>query len=172
MKKRFFAVLILVACVFSLSACEKSPENIYRLTEKLSESFGDEYGFSLMYSDREADGFTVAEYEALGRLYTGKFEKPSCASKISGYAIRLPLDDSGFEIHALKCVNISDTEEISALIGKRIARLQNAEIRKYAPESYEKHFVGAEIFVWGDTVFLLATPDNLSVKRIIKSNKF
>lgn len=157
-------------CIIALSSCKKSPENIYLLLTKLSESFGEEYGPSLLYSDIEKDGFDTVDLKALGRLYSGKWEKPACGSKISGYAIRLPLDDSGFEIHVLKCVNISDTEEVSELLKKRIERLQNAEIKEYAPESYERYFVGAEVYILGDTVFLLATPDNLSVKRMIRQS--
>ncbi len=168
MKKRFFCLLAFVFYILSLSSCQKSPENIYSLVIKLSESFGDENGYCLFYSDIETEGFSVADGEAFGRLYSGKWENPSCFSRITGYAIRLPLDDSGFEIHAIKCVNVSDTEEVSRLVQKRIDRLQNAEIKAYAPESYERYFVGAEVYVRGDTVFLLATPDNLSVKKIIK----
>lgn len=172
MKKRVLTVLLTAVCILSLSGCQKSPRNIYGLLCALSESFSEEYGPSLLYSDSEVEGFDIGTPELLGRLYLGRFEEPSCASKLSGFAIRLPLDDSGFEIHILKCVNVSDTEEVSELVGKRIDRLQNAEIREYAPESYERYFVGAEVFVWGDTVFLLATPDNLYVKNIIKKNKF
>ena len=113
-------------------------------------------------------GYTVFDGRSIGRLYIGRWEEPACFSVISEYAIRLPLDDSGFEIHAIRCVNLSDTEEISRLIRKRIDMLQNAEIKEYAPESYERYFVGAEVYVFGDTVFLLATPDNLSVKRLIR----
>jgi hypothetical protein len=121
-----------------------------------------------MYSDIEKDGFSVADGKMLGRLYNGKWEVPTCFLRISEYAVRLPLDDSGFEIHALKCLNASDTEEVSRLVRKRIDRLQSAEIKEYAPESFERCFVGAEVYVRGDIVFLLATPDNLSAKRIIK----
>ncbi len=171
MKKRFFCLFAAVFCILSLNSCQKSPENIYGLVKRLSESFGEENGHCLFYSDTETDGFDTVNGETLGRLYNGKWDTPSCFSRIKGFAIRLPLDDSGFEIHAIKCVNVSDTEEVSRLIQKRIDRLQSAEIKAYAPESYERYFVGAEIFVRGDTVFLLATPDNLAVKKIIKHGK-
>ncbi len=167
LKKLFLLSLAAFLCVMSLSSCRKSPENIYALVVKLSESFGEESGACVFYSDTEKDGFTVADGETLGRLYVGKWEAPPCFSRIRGYAVRIPLDDSGFEIHALKCVNVSDTEEVSRLVQKRIDRLQNAEIKAFAPESYERYFVGAEIYVRGDTVFLLATPDNRAVKKMI-----
>ena len=168
MKRRIALVFLIAAVIFNLPSCKSSPKNIYGLIKTLSDSFSEEKGAYILYADSEQAGFSVLDGKDLGRLYIGRWEEPSCFSRISGYAIRLPLDDSGFELHALKCVNLSDTEEISRLIRKRIDRLQNAEIKEYAPESYERYFVGAEIFVWGDTVFLLATPDNLSVKRQIK----
>ena len=62
----------------------------------------------------------------------------------------------------------SDTEEVSALLQKRIDRICNSEILEYAPESFEKYFRGAEIFVYKRAVFLLATPDNRAVKKEIK----
>ena len=169
MKMRLFYFLFVFLTLFSLNCCAKSPENIYTLLTELSENFGDEYGFSVLYSDSEQQGFTKCDMQTVGRLYKGKWEDPSCASKIKEFAIRLPLDDSGFEIHILRCVNISDIDEVKSLLQKRIDRLQNSEIKDYAPESYEKYYVGAEIYVKGDTVFLLATPDNRSIKKIINN---
>ena len=168
MKKRIGALFLLVFCLTSAVSCRNGTDDVYALVTALSESFGEDHGPSLMYSDKAAMGFTEVGHETLGRLYLGKWESPACASRIESFAIRLPLDDSGFEIHALKCVNASDTDEISGLIRRRIERIQNAEIKNYAPESYERFFVGAEVFTYGNTVFLLATPDNLSVKRMIK----
>ena len=168
MTRRIVSVFLILAALFSLCSCSKSPKDIYGLVKTLSESFDEDSGACIYYSDKEQVGYTVLDGRSLGRLYIGRWEEPACFSVISEYAIRLPLDDSGFEIHAIRCVNLSDTEEISRLIRKRIDMLQNAEIKEYAPESYERYFVGAEVYVFGDTVFLLATPDNLSVKRLIR----
>ena len=168
MKKRIICCALIFLCLISLISCQKSPENIYMLLTKINESFEDEVATSLMYSDTGTDGFTLADGKTLGRLYDGRWEAPGCASRIRAYAIRLPVDDSGFEIHILKCVSLSDRDEVASLVQRRIDRLQNAEIREYAPESYEKYFVGAEIYIKGDTVFLLATPDNRSVKKLIR----
>lgn len=170
--KRSFCLFFVFLLVIPLTACEKSPENIYRLVNALSESFGETHDLSIRYADREEEGFVIADSKALGRLYSGKWETPACMSRISAFAIRLPLDESGFEIHALKCVNLSDTDEVAGLLRKRIERLRNAEIKEYAPESYEMYFVGAEIFTCGDTVFLLATPDNRAAKKFIGRNDY
>lgn len=167
MKRIFLLFLSALICALAFNSCAKSPEDIYGLVVKLSDSFSEESGACVFYSDTEKDGFTVADGKTLGRFYIGKWEEPPCFSRIRGYAVCIPLDDSGFEIHALKCVNVSDTEEVSRLVRKRIDRLQNAEIKEYAPESYERYFVGAEVYVRGDTVFLLATPDNRLVKKMI-----
>ena len=168
MIRKIASLFLIVAAVFFLLSCRSSPRDIYSLIKILSDSFPEESDACILYTDTEQDGFTLLDGKGLGRLYIGRWEEPACFSVISEYAIRLPLDDSGFEIHAIRCVNLSDTEEISRLIRKRIDMLQNAEIKEYAPESYERYFVGAEVYVFGDTVFLLATPDNLSVKRLIR----
>jgi hypothetical protein len=168
MKKRLFCIFICTVFLLSLFSCQKSPENIYSLLENLCEGFSEEYGKALLFSDKETGGFTQTDGKTLGRLYSGKWEAPACFSQVTGYAIRLPLDDSGFEIHIIKCVNPSDTDEVSALLQKRIDKIQSSEIKEYAPESYEKYFVGSEVYVVGDTVFLLATPDNSLVKSLIK----
>ena len=169
MKKRLVCCVMIFFCTINFLSCQKSPKNIYTLLTEICVSFGDELGASVMYADTESDGFTVANENTLGRLYEGKWERPSCMSRIRSYAIRLPVDDSGLEIHILKCVSLSDRGEVSALVQRRIDRFQNAEIKEYAPQDYEKYFVGAEVYVKGDTVFLLATPDNTSVKRIIRN---
>ncbi len=167
--KRLKFVCLILALVMLLPSCAKKGPDICSLLLRLCDMFSDEYGPSVLYSSMEHDGFTVAGGDSIGRLYTGLFESPSCYSRIEGFAIRLPLDDSGFEIHIIKCVNRSDTEEISSLLMRRIDSITSSEIMEYAPEGYERYFIGAEIFVRGDTVFLLATPDNASVKREIKS---
>jgi len=112
-KKRIGALFLLIFCLTSAVSCGKGTDDVYALVTALSESFGEDHGPSLMYSDKAAMGFTEVGHETLGRLYLGKWESPACASRIESFAIRLPLDDSGFEIHALKCVNASDTDEIS-----------------------------------------------------------
>ncbi len=152
-----------------LPSCAKKEQDICSILTRLCDIFPEEYGFSALYSDTEQEGFILADGDDLGRLYTGLFQPPSCYSRIEGFAIRLPMDDSGFEIHIIKCVNRSDTEEISALLMRRIDKITSSEIMDYAPESYEKYFIGAEIYIRGDMVFLLATPDNAKVKREIKT---
>ena len=114
------------------------------------------------------EDFCVISSDDLGYLYSGKFEPPLCLNRIESVALRLPLDDSGCEIHVIKCLNPSDTEEIASMLQSRIDKLQGAEILSFAPETYEMYFKGAEIYTKGCFAFLIATPDNKSVIKQIK----
>ena len=116
----------------------------------------------------ENGDFTALPKEKFGYLYDGVFEAPVCFDRIEDYAIRMPLDTSGYEIHIIRCVNVSDSEEIKAMLMRRVEKMQSAEILQYAPESYEICFRGAIVYTYGRYVFLLATPDNEAVVREIK----
>jgi hypothetical protein len=127
---------------------------------------------AIFYSDAtrkcENVDFDVLSGEDFGYLYDGVFKAPVCFNRIEGYAIRMPLDTSGYEIHVIKCVNISDSTEIEQMLLSRLERLQSAEILEYAPKSYEICFRGAIVYTCGRYVFLLATPDNEAMIREIK----
>ena len=166
--EKIICIALCISSIFAFGSCSESKPDIYSMLVGLCDIFDDEYGPSLLYSDIETDGFHTASPEEFGRLFTGRIEPPYCFSRIAGYAIRLPVDDSGFEIHIVLCVNRSDTEEIAELLQKRVDRIRDSEIREYAPESYEKYFLGAEIYVYKSAVFLLATPDKKKKKKEIK----
>ncbi len=170
MFKKMKIICLILALTAFLPSCSKNAPDICLLLTELCEDFSDECGPSVLYCSTEREGFITADGDDIGRLYTGRFESPNCYSRIKDFAIRLPLDDSGFEIHIIKCVNRSDTNEIAALLMRRIDSITSSEIMDYAPESYERYFISAEIFIQGDTVFLLATPDNANVKRKIKDS--
>jgi hypothetical protein len=57
---------------------------------------------------------------------------------------------------------------VAALVRKRVQKISSSEIREFAPESFEMYFVGSEVFVYRDTVYLLATPDNAAAKRLVR----
>ncbi len=167
MKKHFTIFFIFLTSVFLLFGCAPSETDICEVLSELSSLFPEEQK-CVFYTSAERDSFKLADSKALGRLYMGKFETPGCYPRIKDFAIRLPLDDSGFEIHIIKCVNRSDREEIADMLMRRIDSVRSSEILDYAPENYEKYFIGAEVYTRGDLVFLLATPDNAEVIRKIK----
>ncbi len=166
--KKLPKLISAVLAVLLLVACTPTEPDVCGVLNELCAVFPEEAGKYILYSSYEHEGYTLADGDIVGRLYTGRFEPPSCFERIESYAVRLPLDDSGFEIHVIKCLNLSDTEELSDLLMRRIDSIRSSEIREYAPESYEKYFNSAEIYVKGKYVFLLATPDNYAVKRQIK----
>lgn len=168
-------VLVLITvcgCVCSCIGGKKSGASPDELLLRLCEMSGGENNKAVLYLNRTPDaensGFRVMSGEDFGYLYSGKFEAPACMDRIVGYAIRLPLDESGHEIHIIECVDPSDTEEVGALLLARVERMQSAEILEFAPEGYEICFRGAIVRAYGRYVFLLSTPDNASLEAEIK----
>ncbi|MBE6609553.1 MAG: hypothetical protein E7634_02665 [Ruminococcaceae bacterium] len=170
MKKTICIFLLLITTVLTcFSGCGRDETDIYAVMGELCayfDSSGETYAKYVLMTDDDGTA------EKLGRLYTGLYEAPGCYPLINGYAVRLPSDESGFEIHAVRCRNRSDTAEIADLLLKRIKKISFSEIKDYAPESFEMYFAGSEIFVLRDTVYLLATPDNAAAKRIIRKVAF
>lgn len=166
MKKTICIFLLVITHILTcFSGCGCDETDIYNLMDELCEYFdasGETDAKYVLMTDKEGSA------EKLGRLYTGLYEAPGCYSLITGYTVRLPADESGFEIHALRCRNRSDTEEVAELLRKRIKKISSSEIKDYAPESFEMYFAGSEVFMRRDTVYLLATPDNAAAKRIIR----
>ena len=168
--KKIFLYLLLVA-VLAFYGCGRT-ENI-EITELLmliSEEQTGENGKGVFYT-RNADGkegFLTLDENSFGRLYSGRYEPPVCMDRIEDYAVRLPVDDSGYEIHIIKCLNRSDSEEISMMLQSRIEKIQNLEILEYAPENFEKYYRGAVVVTVGRYAVLLATPDNKLAEKTIK----
>ena len=166
-----FAMIILM--VFGCVSCGNEETDIASLMLEICDACGGEYGKGVLYLDRARDTgnavFSVLSGEELGFLYSGKKEVPPCFGRINGYAVRLPLDGSGYEIHIISCLSPSDADEIEQMLLARVEKLQNAEILQYAPEEYELYFRGAEVMTSGRLVFLLATPDNSAAKEAIRA---
>ena len=167
-----FTLLAVCGCVLSCSG-RGSDGDICRILTELCKVGGDGgENKAIFYLDEahkcENGDFRVLSKEDFGYLYDGIFSAPVCFERIEGYAIRMPLDDSGYEIHVVKCVNISDSVEVSQMLMRRVERMQSAEILDYAPESYEICFRGAIVYTRGRYVFLLATPDNEALVKEIK----
>lgn len=129
-------------------------------------------GRGIIYFDRTRNTENcendVISREKLGYLYTGRIEPLPCADRIVSYAVRLPSDMGGCELHAIKCLNPSDCSEVAAFFEKRIAKLRSSEVISIAPETCEKCFLGAEVYQKGRFVFLIATPDNAAVIKAIE----
>ncbi len=174
--KKFISFILtgalIYACIFAFFGCGRNETDIYTVMDKLclhySENFEQTAKHTLISGETAPAGYVKWSAEKFGRLYTGLYEAPACFPLITAYAIRLPSDESGFEIHAVRCQNRSDTDEVAALLQKRIKKISSSEIKEYAPESFEMYYAGSEIFIYRDTVYLLATPDNAAAKKLIR----
>lgn len=176
MRKRVVFVplsVLLVFCCVVFSSCKGSDTDIYGAIYKLCEAGGNALsGDAVFYADSrgasENEELRVRSDEDFGFLYDGVFKAPSCFDRIEGYVLRIPLDDSGFEIHIIKCVNPSDCDEVEAMLLRRVDKMRNAEILEYAPKGYGECFKNAEVRKKGRYVFLLSTYDNEAVYALIK----
>ncbi len=175
MKRILYVTLILSVCITTNVSCARKKTDIYALLTELCLMFGESEGTGkgVMYAEKEIPGSNMRflSSERFGRLYTGKNEPPPCFSIIEGYAIRLSADESGFEIHIIKCVNRSDTAEAANMLASRIESLSSAEIRLYAPSAYMMYFENARVYVNGRYAFLLSTPDNEKCIKLIKDRR-
>ena len=166
----FLCITTLLAGSFFSCGCDET--DIYAVLDELclyfSENGERDAKYILVTGKNAPAGYVEWSSDKFGRLYTGLYEEPGCFPLITGYALRLPSDESGFEIHVVRVRNRSDTEEVAALMRKRVQKISSSEIREFAPESFEMYFVGSEVFVYRDTVYLLATPDNVAAKRLIR----
>ena len=158
---------------FPLHACSEISQNAdtAELIEAVKTALKEDIGRGITYFDRtrnpENGDIHIMEEERFGYLYTGRIEPLPCRSRIKSYAVYLPSDIGGCEIHVIECVNPSDTEEITLFLQKRIKRLKSSEILSIAPENSENCFKDAEVFTKGRFAFLLATPDNGAAKKAI-----
>lgn len=170
--RRCLAVAAMLAVIMRiLCGCDHPQSDIYEKMDELCRFFDAEHpeaGRYILIAENEREGYQKRGRQELGRMYSGIWKAPTCESVIAEYAVRLCADERGFEIHAIRCFNASDTEEVAEMLYGRIKMLTDAEIREYAPESFAVYYQGSEIFVYRDTVYLLATPDNAAAKRLIK----
>ena len=170
---RLKSFLVILMCVLTaLFSCARAEVDEKEVLIGICDAIGGGYGKGVLYTsaETELEGHTFLKLTdaEFGFLYNGRKEPPGCFSRIAGYAVRIPSDESGYEIHVVKCRSLSDTDEVKQMLLCRVERLQGAEILKYAPESYEAYFRGAEVFVKGSYVFLLATPDNALARETVK----
>ena len=170
--KKAVSIIIAGALLIACLGCGRNETDIYTVMDKLclyySENAEQTSKYTLISGETAPAGYVKWGAEKFGRLYTGLYEAPACFAIITAYAIRLPSDESGFEIHAVRCQNRSDTDEVAVLLQKRIKKISSSEIKEYAPESFEMYYAGSEIFIYRDTVYLLATPDNAAAKKLIR----
>lgn len=168
MKRLFCAVLTFVLCLSVLASCQARTLEMSELLGKLCDVFGSEDGIK---KGTVYDSDSPLTPERFSMIYTGKYATLPCFSRIAGYAIRLPSDEYGFEIHILKCINRSDTSEIARILSERIQSLRSAEIREYAPDTYLRYFENATVVTKGRYAFLLATPNNEKCVKIIQTSR-
>lgn len=166
---KIVALLVVLSLVLSSLSCSKDEISALELCRVLDALFENEDRGAVFYSSNELDNVKLLDAEALGRLYIGKYQAPTCYDRISDCAARLPLDESGFEIHVLIAFNRSDTDELVKLLEKRLDSMTSNELLLYAPDEYLENYRTAEIYVKGKFVFLLSTPNNELCKKTVAS---
>lgn len=165
--------LAVLLCFSSLGAtsCSGGGASAQQICEAVDALFPEEDRGAVFYSLHAPEGSGAEELSAelLGRLYTGIYEPPGCLDRISECAVRLPLDESGFEVHVAVALDLSDASELTRLLEKRLKKMTSSELLLYAPEEYERNYATAELYVSGRYVILLATPDNALAKKTVSA---
>ncbi len=173
MSKKLCALLIfpILLCFPHVSSCSAKEVSALELCAAVDALFLQEDRGAIFYSSRQIANIPSEELtpSLLGRIYTGRYQQPDCCDRISECAVRLPLDESGFEVHVAVALNLSDVPELTRLLEKRLKRMTSNELLQYAPEEYERNYATAELYTVGRYVILLATPDNALAKRTVRS---
>lgn len=172
-----FLVTLVLLRIFPLISCASNLPSAIQLCLEIDSLFKEEDRGCVLYTTQisESDKATATVEpqtitpEIIGRLYTGKYSAPTSCDRISSCAVRLPVDESGFEIHVLIALNLSDVTALSSLLNARIEKMHSDELMLYAPEEYLRNYRNAELFISGRYVILLATPDNEKAKASIKA---
>lgn len=169
--KKMSSLLILIIMLFNFTSCRmQSSVTANELMQAITSEYKDippcraelKYG-----AERESRSY-LSERLA-GIIYYGmKTESVREIPLLSDFAIRLPDNQSAFEIHVLKVKNIANKEEIIELCQRRINMLQKSDVHLYVPEAYEKNIVGATVYAKGNFVILLITPDNNKAIKAIE----
>lgn len=161
--KKVSILLVLVLILLSFTSCtEDSGVSAEELMREITSSYKNippcraELRFGA-----EMESRSYLSHKLAGIIYYGKkSENVRELNLLSDFVIRLPDDQSAFEIHVLKVKNLSNREEVIELCQRRIKMLQKSEVYLYVPEAYEENIAGATVYTKGNFVILLITPDN------------
>ena len=162
-------LFVLVILIFPICRCDSQQKtDIKTVMRELCALQSETKGVMYCRETAGEEDFFVLDEDNFGRLYSGKFAPPVCIDRINDYTVRLPVDDSGYEIHIIECLNRSDVGEVADMLRQRTEKIQNSEILEYAPENFEKYFRGATVLTYGRYAVLLATPDNEAAEKLLK----
>lgn len=95
----------------------------------------------------------------LGYLYSGTREEFEDFQRIRDFSIRLSCEISVFEIHVIEAIHASDARILAEAMSRRASKL-NETIAFEKASGRISCASGADVYVKGKYVFLLATPDN------------
>lgn len=153
--KKLLALLLtlLLLCLSSCGTEKKSCAEI--LLSAFPEAEG---GAFTLYEDHGKEKGIV--YPSLFPLLYGTKGHDDVFASICDYAVLLSKNESGFEVHLFRVLHPSQIECVYELLCQRLEMLQNAAIRAYEGEKYERCLSGASIMQIEDMICLLATPDN------------
>ncbi len=164
----FFIFPVLFLILFSVS-CGGTAKNCSSLLDALTALYPDIPATETLYrKDGEETGFRTLSEQDAAFLYLGDYGAMPEWSLIDDYAVRIPDRPQVYELHVFRVGNVSDAEAVCKALCHR-ADLLEAYFRN--PEKtgdYDYTSYRAEVYVKGNYVFLLATPDNAAAIDLIE----
>lgn len=168
MKKIWFFLALMLAVGSIVTACSGKTVDCNGLMQEICQLFPDMPATESMYlSDTTSGGISMSEQDA-AHIYTGEYGTLSEWSMLDSYAVRLPDRPQIYEIHILKVKNESDAETVSKLLCRRADLLAQYFVNPEKTGDYDYSSYRADVYMKGQYVFLLATPNNAAVIDLIE----
>ena len=159
---RFFIFTVVISIVFNLVSCAYSPP-VSKIACELFEFYPSAPPCSRYFKYSSDSPFGQISPENFFFLYVGEYKILPEWDIIGDFYLILSDTPSSFELHVIRAVSSSDTDEIKKLLSKRADLIRYHNNTEVSYPAYEP-----EVFVRGRYAVLAVTPDNEAVNLMMK----
>ncbi len=170
MKKICFLVAVMLTFVVFLTSCSSGAVDCGTLLQDICKLFPDMPASESIYLSDQANGTSAMSEQDAAHIYKGEYGTLAEWAMIDSYAVRLPDRAQIYEIHILKVKNDADTETVSKLLCQRADLLAKYFSDPEKAGEFDYSAYRADVYMKGQYVFLLATPNNASVIELIEKS--
>lgn len=162
-KKRIVIFILILSSIASLACCSQKGISVDDIAYRLLNLYSDIPPCSQYVKNARQYTSGYISPEDFSFLYTGVYQKLPEWDMIEEFRLIMSGTTDSFEIHIIKAVSSSDSDEISKLLSRRIKLLSSHNHK-------EEDFPAKEpiLYTEGRYVILLATSDNNSAVKLLK----
>lgn len=160
--RRLSVLFIVISIICNFSSCAQSP-SADTVAYKLLNLYSSIPPCSQYIKNGEEDSYGYITPEEFSYLYTGRRERLPEWDIIEDFRLILSDSDSPFELHVIRAVSSSDTNEIQKLLESRAELIRYHNKTEISYKTYEP-----SVFIYGRYAVLAVTEDNEAVKLMLK----